>query len=75
MREDLRPLIETLMEGIPTQERMVRDLLFAAHTAENPLSAEVLRGIARRHRVKILEMRGQLAAVAELYVTGVRREV
>ena len=74
MCDDLLPLIEKLMESIAALEPTVDDLLFAAHQVADPSAAEVLRSVARRHRVKILEMQGQFAALAERYVDEVYRE-
>lgn len=75
MRGDLVPVIEKLVHGIAALELMVRDLTFAAHEVAESSAAEVLRGLARRHRVKILEMNGQLAAVADQYVNEACREL
>jgi hypothetical protein len=60
-------LLNALDRGAFTLEVMADELAQAAVEIGDDVGAEVMLGIARRHRVKALELRGQFAAMKENY--------
>lgn len=63
----------TLHSGIIALEVMVDELVRAAEASQDE-AADIMLTVARSHRVKILEMQGQFAALKKVYSERYHRE-
>jgi len=78
MRREMLELLNTLASGVIALNTLADDLVQAAATVDDASTADLLRSVARQHRVRALEMQGQFAVLsadyAERFHTGSRTE-
>jgi hypothetical protein len=74
MRLEMLTYLNTLHRGIITLEAVVNELIHAAGVSVDGDAADIMLTLARGHRVKILEMQGQFAALKQLYSERYHRE-
>ena len=71
MSEDLREgmfgRISALRASIVTLNTIADELLRSANLLNGRPTAALMRSLAQRQRVKVLEMQGQLAALVEIH--------
>lgn len=70
MQEDLLALMRALTEGAVKDEAMAHEAALVAEAcqSEGPVDvAQAMWRIARNHRIRAMELRGQLAALCERY--------
>lgn len=74
MRREMLELLNTLASGVIALNALADKLVEAAATVDDPTAVEVMRGVARQHRVRAMEMQGQFAVLsadyAERFHTG-----
>jgi hypothetical protein len=73
MRLKLLSYLNALHKGIIALEVMVDELIQAAEMPPNE-TTDIMLTIVRDHRVKILEMQGQFAALKKVYSERYHRE-
>jgi len=66
MRLEMLNYLNTLDRGIVALEVVAAELVRAASVTPDE-AADIMLPLARRHRVRILEMQGQFAALKEIY--------
>lgn len=67
MRLEMLAYLDTLHKGIVALEVMADELIEAARTSTDPDAADIMVTVARRHRIRVLEMQGQFAALKKVY--------
>lgn len=67
MRLEMLELLNMLHKGIITLEVLTNALVQEAGAAPDEAAADIMRTLARSHRVKILEMQAQFAALKQVY--------
>lgn len=67
MRLEMLAYLDTLDKGIIALEVVVNELIQAAEVSPDEAAADIMLTIARGHRVRILEMQGQFAALKQDY--------
>lgn len=74
MRREMLEQLNTLASGIVALNALADKLVEVAAMVDDPAAVEVMRGVARQHRVRALEMQGQFAVLsadyAERFHTG-----
>jgi len=66
--------LDTLDRGIIAPEALAGELVRAAELARDEAVAGIMLTVARGHRVRILEMHGQFAALKKVYSERYHRE-
>ncbi|EHP94208.1 hypothetical protein [Methylorubrum extorquens] len=67
MRREMLELLNTLASGVIALNTLADDLVQAAATVDDASTADLLRSVACQHRVRALEMQGQLAILSTEY--------
>jgi hypothetical protein len=73
MRLEMLSHLNRLQSGMVSLEVMAHELVRAAEVSPAD-AADILLAVARGHRVKILEMQGQFAALKKVYSERYHRE-
>lgn len=74
MRLEMLSYLNTLHGGIIALEVVADELVRASGMVSDEAAADIMLTVARGHRVKILEMQGQFAALKEVYSERYHRE-
>lgn len=67
IREAMLGAMVALCNRIVASNAVADEMTRSANRLDGRPTAEIMRGIARRQRVKVLEMEGQLAALNDSY--------
>ena len=63
MHQAMFDLMNTLASGAVAMDALADDLVEAANAPDGQPISEIMRGLARRHRVEALQLQGKLAAL------------
>jgi hypothetical protein len=74
MRLEMLSFLNTLRSGIIALEVVAEELVRAAEASPDEAAADIMLTVACGHRVKILEMQGQFAALKKFYSERYHRE-